>query len=151
MRFYIPLTLLLLWIAPLSAQAKAPLEAFTWQNRIVLIFADTPESAPLQTQSAIDSKIFLGMVERDMELFTILSAARTVTPYIRPHILRAKGVIPDYAALNHDYNPKDLPFLVVLIGKDGGVKGQWQNPVSYQEIYGIIDAMPMRIREMNEE
>ena len=39
-------------------------------------------------------------------------------------------------------------FAVVLVGKDGGVKKVWRDPVDPQSIFTIIDAMPMRQQEM---
>ncbi len=39
-------------------------------------------------------------------------------------------------------------FAVVLFGKDGGEKHRWSEPVSAQEIFGKVDAMPMRQREV---
>ena len=42
-------------------------------------------------------------------------------------------------------------FAVLLIGKDGGVKLQSQQPVSPTDIFDLIDTMPMRQREMQEQ
>lgn len=39
-------------------------------------------------------------------------------------------------------------FAVVLVGKDGGVKKVWRDPVDPKDIFTVIDAMPMRQREM---
>ena len=39
-------------------------------------------------------------------------------------------------------------FAVVLVGKDGGVKKVWRDPVDPKSIFTIIDAMPMRRQEM---
>ena len=39
-------------------------------------------------------------------------------------------------------------FAVVLVGKDGGVKKVWRDPVDPKSIFTVIDAMPMRQREM---
>ena len=39
-------------------------------------------------------------------------------------------------------------FAVVLVGKDGGVKKVWRDPVDPKGIFTIIDAMPMRQQEM---
>ena len=38
-------------------------------------------------------------------------------------------------------------FAVVLIGKDGGIKQVWRDPVAPDDIFAVIDAMPMRQRE----
>ena len=42
-------------------------------------------------------------------------------------------------------------FQAVLVGKDGGAKHRWSAIVEPAEIFGLIDAMPMRIREMKED
>ena len=39
-------------------------------------------------------------------------------------------------------------FTVVLVGKDGGEKFRSHEPAPPQDIFGRIDAMPMRRREM---
>ncbi|MCQ0970322.1 DUF4174 domain-containing protein [Paracoccus sp. TK19116] len=42
-------------------------------------------------------------------------------------------------------------FAVLLIGKDGGVKMSRKQPVTVEDITGLIDTMPMRQREEAEE
>jgi len=37
----------------------------------------------------------------------------------------------------------------VLVGKDGGVKARWSEPVAPDKVFGLIDAMPMRAREVD--
>lgn len=50
--------------------------------------------------------------------------------------------------LRSRYNiPKD-EFRYILIGKDGGVKLNNKDFVSNEELFSVIDAMPMRQREM---
>jgi len=39
-------------------------------------------------------------------------------------------------------------FQVLLIGKDGGVKLRSREPVSVNDLFGLIDSMPMRQQEM---
>ena len=50
--------------------------------------------------------------------------------------------------LRKAFNVADDAFAVVLIGRDGGEKERWAEPVSAQEIFGKIDAMPMRQQEV---
>ena len=50
-------------------------------------------------------------------------------------------------ALHHRLGVKG--FAVVLVGKDGGVKTIWRQPVDARRIFTVIDAMPMRREEMN--
>jgi hypothetical protein len=42
------------------------------------------------------------------------------------------------------------PFAVVLIGRDGGEKARWTEPVAATEIWERIDAMPMRRSELRD-
>jgi hypothetical protein len=48
------------------------------------------------------------------------------------------------------YGVKPGSFVVVLVGRDGGEKFRSEDPVSAQELFDRIDAMPMRRREMRE-
>jgi hypothetical protein len=41
-------------------------------------------------------------------------------------------------------------FEVILIGKDGGVKLRAKTPISIQELFSLIDAMPMRRQELRD-
>ncbi len=40
--------------------------------------------------------------------------------------------------------------MILLIGKDGGVKARWSQEVKPAEVYALIDAMPMRRQEIQE-
>ena len=42
-------------------------------------------------------------------------------------------------------------FTALLVGKDGTVKHRFDEPVGPEEIFALIDAMPMRRREMREQ
>lgn len=54
------------------------------------------------------------------------------------------------AALAHRYGVDPAAFAVVLIGKDGGAKYRSTDPITPDQLFGIIDAMPMRQREMRQ-
>ena len=41
-------------------------------------------------------------------------------------------------------------FAAALVGKDGGVKERWPGLVEPQAVFDLVDAMPMRIREVRE-
>lgn len=46
---------------------------------------------------------------------------------------------------------EDGSFAAVLVGRDGGEKRRWAEPVVPEGLFEIIDAMPMRRREMREK
>ena len=52
------------------------------------------------------------------------------------------------ADLRHHYDVDRGSFMVVLVGKDGGAKKRWITPVKPHQIFGQIDAMPMRASEL---
>lgn len=45
---------------------------------------------------------------------------------------------------------KETDFMLLLIGKDGGLKEKWLKPVQFTRISNLIDQMPMRRIEMRE-
>jgi len=50
--------------------------------------------------------------------------------------------------LRSAFSVADDAFAVILIGRDGSEKARWTEPVSAQEIFGKVDAMPMRQDEV---
>ena len=50
--------------------------------------------------------------------------------------------------LKEEYNSRNTSFLVILIGKDGGVKIKDTKPLSSDRLFALIDGMPMRQQEM---
>lgn len=49
------------------------------------------------------------------------------------------------------YGVREAEFRVILIGKDGGVKLNSQQPVTVNQIFELIDSMPMRQHEMRQK
>ncbi len=57
-------------------------------------------------------------------------------------ILRADGALRAAVGIGDAANE------AVLIGKDGGVKARWKEPVAPEAVFALIDTMPMRRAEM---
>ena len=53
--------------------------------------------------------------------------------------------------LREKFSIKSSIFTVLLIGKDGGLKLRREGGVELDEIFSLIDTMPMRQREMREK
>ena len=53
------------------------------------------------------------------------------------------------AAARSRFRVEDGAFAAVLVGRDGGEKFRSSEPVPAEKLFGLIDAMPMRQREMN--
>lgn len=62
----------------------------------------------------------------------------------------------EYLAGEEDAEPRrergvaEDDFVVLLVGRDGGVKHRYPEPTGPDELFGRIDEMPMRQREVRE-
>lgn len=123
----LPPTALLFGLAPLIARADAPtLDQLRWTSRPVLVFADGPEDPRLARQLAVLTAEEAGLSERDMVVMTDVAPA-------------GEG------DLRRRFAPAG--FAVLLIGKDGFVKLRRGAVVEPEELFALVDAMPMRRRE----
>jgi adenine C2-methylase RlmN of 23S rRNA A2503 and tRNA A37 len=116
------------------------LGTYQWKNRLVLVFAPSPEDEQYQEQLehlGNEQEIF----ERDLILFHIFGEQGGFAGENR---LSEK----DSEELRQQFNIDKTSFAVVLIGKDGTEKRRWQEPVENSELFALIDAMPMRQQEM---
>ncbi|MEP4249447.1 DUF4174 domain-containing protein [Tateyamaria sp.] len=105
------------------------LSQFVWQNRLVVIFADSPNDPNFGLQVEYLEARIDELDERDILVLTdtdpsVQTALRTK--------LRPRG------------------FMMVLIGKDGEVKLRKPFPWDVRELTRTIDKMPIRQREIRE-
>lgn len=99
------------------------LKSVVWKNRVVILFGN-PDDKIFGQQETMLKKAKLAITERDILVWH-------GTPKVKKQ-------------LNLDPNFKGL----VLIGKDGGIKLSRPFIVPIQELFALIDAMPMRRSEM---
>lgn len=53
--------------------------------------------------------------------------------------------------LQEEFEIDPADFVIILVGKDGGVKLRQEEYTPMGDIFDLIDSMPMRQREMKEE
>lgn len=130
---------------PTNEQVTRPefdIEAFAWTHRPVIVFATTPAVAQLQTQRQSLAAEHAGLNERDMVVVEVIGdqVALNGEPVnaVSGELRRRYGVTPDQ------------PFAVLLIGKDTGVKLRTSEPVTPEQLFALIDSMPMRKRELRD-
>ncbi len=116
------------------------LENYQWKNRLALVFAPTPEDEQYQEQLEHLSNEN-ELQQRDLILFHVFTE---VGGFAGERRLSEK----ESAALREAFAVDSKSFAVVLIGKDGTEKQRWTQPIASSEIFGLIDAMPMRQQEM---
>ncbi len=117
------------------------LDRWKWEKRLLVISAPGVDDPRLMEQlDALDASRS-GFVERDMLLVTLLddtnsqAADQRLTSEEVGQAREQLGILPG-------------DFAVRLIGKDGGVNLSQGTFVPMEEVYALIDGMPMRQREM---
>ncbi|SDD62071.1 protein of unknown function [Paracoccus isoporae] len=115
--------------APLAADT-VDLDAFRWEARPVVVMAPSADDADFTRQMEVFAEAAAEIAERDMVIVTDTDP-------------QADGT------LRRKLSPQG--FAVYLIGKDGGVKFSAAEPVGMSRLAEIIDAMPMRRREMRDD
>jgi hypothetical protein len=116
-----------------AMEDKDPLSRFLWKHRVVLVF-EKPEAV-----SALEASP-LAIAERDLIWFVIEGASWETND---------AGTLPDVFASGLNRYRKSSPGApeIILIGKDGQVKGR-DTELDLPSIFARIDAMPMRRLEM---
>ena len=117
---------------------SADLSPYRWQNRLLLVFAPSPENEAYGEQTHLLGGETAALEDRDLLVFHLFGNSQGL-----------ESASPEVAAaLRERYNVAEDAFAVVLIGKDGGEKERYRAPVTPETLYSVIDAMPMRRREM---
>ena len=145
---YLCKTLLLLMVVTMATQAggqdKIRLKDYQWKNRLILVFSPSSEDTgykALENDIAVQAE---EIIDRDILVFHILE-----TGEIKLGKSSLQTGAGDYLRRNFSISPG--AFTVLLIGKDGGVKLRSEGRVELDEIFSLIDTMPMRQREMREK
>lgn len=118
-----------------------PLKPYQWQNRIILLFANSQDNKLYQEQKQELERVKLELIDRDLLVFHIFE---------QEAFQENEALDLEVAAYLKEKYSSEAEFSLVLIGKDGGVKRTSQAFVSSADLFNQIDAMPMRIDEMND-
>jgi len=124
--------------------AEMDLEQFRWKNRLLIVFA--PDcNYPLLENLRQDLSASKGEVDdRDLVVLEILAD--------RPSKIGSSPLSPCAAeSLRKRFGVSPKSFCLILVGKDGGVKLKRNDAVKLEEIFKLIDSMPMRRDEMRQK
>lgn len=143
--------MLLLSFTGLNASAQGPafLSEYQWNQRVLLIFSGEQDRGGLYPQQMAELLTHQAeLKERDLIFFQLMKDDGS-GPGIGFNVPR---IFSEQIALLRDYysvSPQE--FTIILVGKDGGEKLRKRNQVlSTQELFSIIDGMPMRRQEIRE-
>ena len=84
------------------------------------------------------------VADRDLIVFEVLESGQS-----RMNMENLEPQSTDFLRKRFDVNQGQ--FNVILVGKDGGVKLNRQDKIDLQNIFALIDAMPMRQEEMRQK
>jgi hypothetical protein len=119
------------------------LEQYQWKNRIILVFAQSISDSLYQTCKEQIKDLEDEIIDRDLVIIHLLAKDDSTAD---DSLLSNQ----QSSQLRESYRIKADKFTVVLIGKDGGEKLRQVGRIDFKEIFGRIDAMPMRQSEMQE-
>lgn len=120
------------------------MDDFLWENRPILIFVESPDNANYQalTQQIKDERA--GIMDRDIVILHLIVEGQS---------LLDNQPISEKSAqeIRQRFQPNPDMMTVVLVGKDGTEKARKTGLVDITSLFPIIDAMPMRQREMRQQ
>jgi hypothetical protein len=117
-------------LATVVPAGAASLDGLRWKNRVLVLVAPSAQDDQLQAQRRLLQAASGGMRERDIVVMDAIGDGQQARE------LRKRSATDGRA------------FRIVLIGKDGNTAFASNNPLTAQDIFGRIDAMPMRRDEM---
>jgi hypothetical protein len=123
-----------------AAGDAASLGAYTWKDRVIVVFADRAGEALADQRRRLEAAS-AALKERDMAVLAVVGPDR-VEHWIGPD----RG--GDAASLRQHFKvPAGQAFAIFLVGKDGGTKWSAREPSDLEPVIGLVDEMPMRRQE----
>lgn len=115
-----------------------------WEQRVILVFAPTPEHPRATRQTNLLTEAAAEVTERDLVLYQLYPK---------------KGISPDGLTIRTEevgewfqqFRIEKNEFTFILIGKDGGEKLRSNEVVKLEDLWALIDGMPMRQAEMRRQ
>lgn len=120
------------------------LDDYRWERRVLVIFSPSDDHPEYQKQIKQLKGKKAGLVERHMLIVHVLPGDLAKLELEEPKEINQQK-------LRERFDVKKEPFSVLLIGKDGGTKMRSEQALQIQSIFGRIDSMPMRQREMHDQ
>ncbi|WP_240163509.1 DUF4174 domain-containing protein [Spirosoma taeanense] len=124
-------------IANQKKSLKAILDEKKDHRRVLLLYGrDDAQHYLLEQQESLN-EVRDELNEREMDVLVIV--ASTLQEPDRQFLMQHYKLVPSE------------DFIAWLIGKDGGIKQTFKKPVAPQEVFKLVDGMPMRQQEMKKQ
>jgi hypothetical protein len=124
-------------------QDRVDLNVYQWRNRLLVLFAPSQDNQVYQSFKEQLKRGAQEIRDRDILIFHVIESGEGRLDDLPLNKEQARS-------LRKRFSIKMGQCKLILIGKDGEVKFQEELPVDLTDIFSIIDAMPMRQREIRE-
>ncbi|SIQ60680.1 DUF4174 domain-containing protein [Pontibacter lucknowensis] len=112
------------------------LEVYKWENQVLLLFAASENDAEFIKQKGLNRKNMQGIAERQLVVLELVPGGNAAD--MREDLLKK-------------FDVEAAGYTLLLLGKDGMEKYRSRTAVSLEEVFKIIDQMPMRRQEMRKQ
>ena len=126
--------ILLLIIFPVMLINSSPLDKYLWKNRVVVTFSPSKNNT--------ERNYFVNSINRNLCKFN----SRNII-HIDFIFNENDQEIENFESSFENISLSSSEFRLILIGKDGGIKLN-SRKISLEEMFSLIDTMPMRQEEM---
>ena len=126
--------ILLLIIFPVMLINSSPLKKYLWKNRVVVTFSPSKNNT--------ERNYFINSINKNLCQFN----SRNII-HIDFIFNEKNQEIKKFKSSFENLSLSTSEFRLILIGKDGGIKLN-SRKISLEEIFSLIDTMPMRQEEM---
>ena len=133
---------LAIFLPSVNMQAQI-LPEHRWENRLLLVFSEDDQDSQYLEQMEILQSDEAGLEERRLLIYIIQPS--------RYKLASGSGEWTDSDKMYRKFKKFESDFEISLIGLDGYTKLLKDKVLSLQELFSVIDAMPMRQREIMEK
>lgn len=120
------------------------LSQYQWKNRLLFIFAPNRDHPLFETMQNSLRAQGTEVADRNLVIFEILESGRSNINMKHLDSQTAQSLRKKFTVPRNE-------FTVILIGKDGGIKLNHQDQIQLEDIFELIDAMPMRQEEIRQK
>lgn len=122
-------------VLPVHTAHALDLSPYRWKQRILIIFAPDASHEACRIFDESLTRRTEDVLDRDLIVFRVFEDDEG----------------DEGKDLRERFSPKPGGFTLILIGKDGGVKLRRENGADLQDIFDLIDGMPMRKAEIRRQ
>jgi hypothetical protein len=117
------------------------IDEFLWKNRLLFIFSEKISDAPVKRLLGEISNQTVGILDRDLVVFKIFETGSSFMDSTQMEYEMVEEI-------RRRFNVSPGILTLILVGKDGTVKLRRNAPIDIEDIFAVIDAMPMRRYEI---